>query len=315
MLLDFDTAGSMDAGLPAAADRCAPVSLLDRVRQAFPTLVVHRSRVEHSGGDHLVLVVNDDHAFRFPRAGMHGLGFEVAVLRQLGHRSPVPVPAYRHVDPAGRLAGYRFIEGEALTAERFLRLEASARTTVLDAAAAFLTALHDLPRADIAWTGPWPRTWTAAQFAERALTRRLPLIAGHAPHLARPVEAFFVSYRLDAPDRLAIVHGDLVGEHMLLDRSGSRLAGIIDFGDVALGDPAQDLLGFWSYGGDVVAHVVDRYDPHRADPDLLRRSRNHFVRYRIDDLFECLASGRGAGDSARVAAVEALLSGSTPDQR
>ena len=119
------------------------------------------------------------------------------------------------------------------------------------------------------------------------------------------------SCRLDRPERLAIVHGDLVGEHILVDLSGSRLAGIIDFGDVALGDPAQDLLGLWSYGADAVTRVIDGYDPGRNDPGLLRRSRNHFIRYRIDDLFECLDRGKLSDVPAQVAAIAALLTPST----
>ena len=39
--------------------------------------------------------------------------------------------------------------------------------------------------------------------------------------------------------------GDLVRDHLLVDEHTGHLTGIIDFSDVALGDPAQDFLGFW----------------------------------------------------------------------
>lgn len=316
MLLEFDTAGCMntDASPARAADRFSPGGLLARVRQALPELAIHSSRLEQSGGDHLVLVVNDEQAFRFPREGVHDLRFEVEVLRQLRSRSPIAVPAYDHVDPAGRFAGYRFIDGHALTGARFVKLGKAAQAVVLDAAAAFLVALHDLPQAEVDCSGSWPRTWTAAQYADRGLSERLPSIIRHAPQLADRVEAFYEAYRHDRPEHLAIVHGDLVGEHLLIDAAGS-LVGIIDFGDVALGDPAQDLLGFWSYGAEAVAHIARRYDPRRSDPNLLRRSRNHFVRYSIDNLFECLRSGTAAQQAAHVAAVEALLTTSTIHNR
>ena len=315
MLLEFDTADSIDVGSPEAASavQLQPVSLLAQVTRSFPSLVVNTSRVEQRGGDHLVLIVNDDeYAFRFPRPGSRDLSFEIEVLKHLQHRLQVAVPVYDHFDHASRFAGYRFIAGDPLTPDRYARLDWAAKAAALEAMAGFLTALHDLPQAAINWSGEWPRTWTAAQFAERGVAERLPLIARHVPQLAPSMEVFYASYRLDRPERFAIVHGDLVGEHMLVDRSGSRLAGIIDFGDVALGDPAQDLLGFWSYGADAVTRVIDGYDPGRNDPGLLRRSRNHFIRYRIDDLFECLDRGKLSDVPAQVAAIAALLTPSTP---
>ncbi|HEY6325263.1 MAG TPA: phosphotransferase [Candidatus Cybelea sp.] len=41
-------------------------------------------------------------------------------------------------------------------------------------------------------------------------------------------------------DRLAVVHGDLYARHVLVDEH-LRVSGVIDWGDVHLGDPALDL--------------------------------------------------------------------------
>ncbi|WP_174292544.1 phosphotransferase family protein [Sphingomonas bacterium] len=312
MLLEFGTAGNTDGGGGSTSARGkAEQQLIDLIQAALPELTIRSSRLDQSGGDHLLLVVNDEHAFRFPRVGMHDMRLETEVLRQLRRRSPVAIPVFDHTDPAGRFAGYRFIDGEPLTASRFARLDDAARNAVLDDIARFLIALHDLSQAEVGWSGEWPGTWTAAQFAYRGLSGRLPLIARHAPQLAASVENFYAAYRLDHAERVAIIHGDLVCEHILLDRKEERLAGIIDFGDVALGDPAQDLLGLWSYGADAVARVIELYDPRRGDPGLLRRSRNHFVRYRLDRLFESLSLGIVSETPATIAAIEALLTPST----
>ena len=312
MLLEFGTAQNIEgasAGAPAATT--TDCRLLDLVRTTFPELAIQTYRLDQSGGDHLLLIVNDELAFRFPRAEMHDLRLEIEVLRQLRHRSALQVPTYDYVAPEGRFGGYRFIDGVALTTERFGTLDNAARVTVLADAAQFLVALHELPQAEIAWSGDWPRAWTAAQFADRFLTERLPIMIAHAPQLAGPLKAFYDVYQLDCPQHLAIVHGDLVCEHLLIDPSTSSLAGIIDFGDVALGDPAQDLLGFWNYGPDAVDCIVKHYDPCSNDPGILRRSHNHFVRYRIDRLFEALSLGARLGTSEHIAALQALLTTST----
>ncbi len=307
MLLGSGTAPAEVEAEVSAAGRNVRNQLLARVAESFPGLPVGRSRVESGGGDHVLLIIDDTYAFRFPRAGMHDLKLEIAVLGLLQRRSVVPTPSYDYVDPAGRFAGYRFIEGIELTQSRFAALSPVGKDRVLGQAAMFLSALHSLPRDAVDRAGPWPMAWTAAEYAERGLTERLPSIAACAPHLAGPIEAFYRSYRHERLDRLVVVHGDLVADHILLDEAAERLAGIIDFGDVAIGDPAQDLLAFWSYGKEAASRIVQLYGPSDADSGLLGRSRNHFIRHRIDQLFQQL--GQGAGDEARAEMfdLEALL--------
>ena len=282
--------------------------LLACVRKVFPDFLVSCSRIERGGGDHLLLIIDDAYAFRFPRPGVHDLKLEIEVLALLQRKSSLPTPSYDYIDPAGRFAGYRFIEGIELTPPRFAAFPAATKDDLLGAAARFLFELHGLPVDAMAWASTWRTMWTAAQFAERGLTERFPLIAEHAPHLAGHIKDFYAAYRHDRPDHLVVVHGDLVAEHLLIDEPSERLAGIIDFGDVALGDPAQDFLGFWSYGEAVASRLVELYNLGEADPGILGRSRNHFIRYRLDRLFEKLSDGAGSDAREEFAELEALLS-------
>ena len=282
--------------------------LLACVTTAFPTLPVSKSRVESTGGDHVLLIIDDAYAFRFPRADMHDLAFEIEVLKLVQRAGIVPTPAYDLIDPAGRFAGYRFIEGVELSQFRFAALAASAQDEIISTAAQFLSELHGISVASVSWPGTWPASWTAAQFAHRGLTERLPLIAARVPSLAGSIQQFFCRYQDDRPDRLVIVHGDLIADHFLLDERSGQLAGIIDFGDVALGDPAQDFLGLWIYGSDAASRAVELYRSRTVDRGLLCRSRNHFIRYRIDQLFERLSGSGRVEIAAEAAEIGALLS-------
>ena len=259
------------------------------VRQAFPSMTITHARLDDSGGDHALLIVNDTHAFRFPRAGMHSLRLERKVLAHLQSVLDLPTPVYDYVDPEKQFAGYRFIPGSALTPQQFAQLPTEAQHLALAAIATFLRKLHGIEALAAAPLAEWPLAWTAAQYSDRARDEQVPLFRTQLPKLAPLITAFAEHHRTDRPNQLVVVHGDLVTEHILFDNGTQRLAGIIDFGDVALGDPAQDMLGCWSYGLEAVMQLIAAYGSD--DQGLFARSRNHFIRYRIDRIFEQLSDG------------------------
>ena len=108
--------------------------------------------------------------------------------------------------------------------------------------------------------------------------RYQPLIANTLPHLGPAgrtwLEAQAAHFEAaggtsDAPR--VLIHGDLSGDHLLLDRD-SNLRGVIDFGDAMIADPALDFAGIlnefsWSFLERVLAHY------HDADPGALERAR------------------------------------------
>ena len=51
-------------------------------------------RVDDTGGDHILLIVDEQYAFRFPRAGMHSLDLELKTLKHLQARTTLRTPVY-----------------------------------------------------------------------------------------------------------------------------------------------------------------------------------------------------------------------------
>ena len=308
----LDTASSLPLPpgdiVDAGADGVLAQRLWQQVRTAFPDLPGSRFRLEKAGGDHLLLVVDEDRVFRFPRPGNHGLALEIKVLERLRARARVPVPAYDIVDPNGRFASYRLIAGSPLTPSTFSALPVETGQAAVAEAVTLLKSLHMLDPGTVDFRDAWPRMWSAAQFADRIETTRFPVLTDRLPILACPLDAFLRRYRADREPRVVIVHGDLVDDHLLVDEHTGCLTGIIDFSDVALGDPAHDLLGFWAYGQATATHAVRTYGQTKADPMLATRSRNHFIRYRIDRLYEMITDGKSGETIAEAAeVVENLL--------
>ena len=67
------------------------------------------------------------------------------------------------------------------------------------------------------------------------------------PDEARAVESFWRSFLENAGYfhfRPVLIHRDLDDAHVLVDAERGRITGVIDFGDVCVGDPALDFAGF-----------------------------------------------------------------------
>jgi aminoglycoside phosphotransferase (APT) family kinase protein len=135
--------------------------------------------------------------------------------------------------------------------------------------AAFLDALHTPPPAD-APHNPYrgvPLAQRQATFtrcvstlAERGYTTDERLLQLWADANGRPVDV--------SP---TWIHGDLHAHNVLV--SNGRLAGVIDWGDVARGDRATDLAAVWMLFPDLECRKAVIAACTRASPDTWRRAR------------------------------------------
>jgi aminoglycoside phosphotransferase (APT) family kinase protein len=107
----------------------------------------------------------------------------------------------------------------------------------------FLAALHAFPAADAARYGAGHDTIRRLDLGYRLPKARAALEALARRRLVRDTGPFVAI--LDAapgefiPRSDVLVHGDLYARHLLID--DGRLSGVIDWGDIHLGDPANDL--------------------------------------------------------------------------
>jgi aminoglycoside phosphotransferase (APT) family kinase protein len=199
------------------------------------------------GYDFEVAIVDDDWVFRFPRrVGVEkALGLEIVLLPLLAPALPVDVPSFELISRNPLFVGYRLIRGEPLVNED------------ADGVHAFLEALHaldssSLPVRHVDWIDAYREQ--CAEF-ERLV---IPLVD---KDLRPQAKRLFSDAENLVDFKPALLHGDLGPEHLLV-RDG-RLAGVLDWGDARLGDPALDYA--WLLNGPFADWEVD--------PDLRRRAR------------------------------------------
>ena len=199
------------------------------------------------GYDFEVAIVDDEWVFRFPRrsAVEATLEVEIALLPAIAPALPVDVPVFEHISRDPLYVGYRLIRGKPLVNEDAVGVRA------------FLEALHALDTSALPVKRP---DWVAAyrdQCKEFELLV-LPLLEKdrrpQAMRLFNDVESL-VGFSA------TLLHADIGPAHLRV-RDG-RLAGVIDWSDARLGDPALDYA--WLLNGPFADWDVD--------PDLRRRAR------------------------------------------
>jgi aminoglycoside phosphotransferase (APT) family kinase protein len=209
------------------------------------------------GWDFKVLILDGGWVLRVPRdpQASEKLGREISLLPRLASALPIEVPRLAQVSAEPPFVVYRLIEGGPL------------RDEDPDGVRSFLEALHsfdtrglDLPESD--WRGIYRR------HAEDWRLIVLPLLDLDERDRGIALLGEIETLRGFEP---ALTHCDLGPSHLLV-RDG-RLAGVIDWADAKLGDPALDYS--WLLNGP--------FPDWEVDGDLRRRAS---VYHRLGPWFE-----------------------------
>lgn len=256
------------------------------------------------GWAHWTFEVDGGWIFRFPRtdAVAASTARELALLPALARAVDVrvPVPAWSGSHRGRPFFGYRKIEGKPLGA-----LDRERHAGLCRALGQALAQIHAFPpgRAhDLTGGEASVTSWRDAYRALRAKAQSR-LAGVLEPTLGPALEQGFEAF--DAAIRFVpvLVHRDLGPEHVLIgpDRG---LAGIIDWEDATLGDPAIDFAGLWqAFGPGATRAVVAAYAGPAVDDWFWRRVEGYAWLAAVHNLLHAL----DVGDAARVADASARL--------
>jgi len=265
------------------------------------------------GMDSVAVLVGDAFVFRFPKHSdaASGLRREIALLPRLAPRLPVGVPRFDYVgEHSGTglpFVGYELIRGEPLHRPLYDGLSKPTRDGLLGDLAIFLNTVHSFPVEEAVHCGVASNGDRAGYLEDLqgARDRVFPLLNDAIRcHVEARLEVFLED---DANFAYAptLLHADLWPEHLLFSRSGERLSGVIDFGDVSIGDPDYDLAFLARrLGPNFIGELLHHY-PHDNPARLTEKLRAFSLFNTIDDI--CFGLDRGDRylvDSALVDLVE-----------
>lgn len=238
------------------------------INQAFPELPIETIDFLGAGMDSEAYLVNDEWVFRFPKRQTvaNALSREVSLLPKLAERLPVAIPEFAFIGRQSStglpFAGYRIIRGEPLTIEVFDSLAHADQERILVRLAEFLQCVHRFPVKDAIASGVKEfstRAWVGSAWAEGS-TQVLPLLTENdGATLTSLIEDFLADPR-NVAGKPCLLYADFAPEHILYDTNAREISGIIDWGDLAIGDPDFDLLYLHQdYGEDFIHRLLTHY--------------------------------------------------------
>lgn len=259
-------------------------------------------------------LVNGGWVFRLAKhaEAQESLRREACLLPSLATHLEVQIPCPGIVCVAGEacaaFVAHPLVPGPPLTLDRYSRLGEPERDRCTAQVARFLMQMQALELRTALGCGVPVLDYRARYSAALARARDglFDLLTGpDRAYVERAIREYLES---EAPSafRPCLLHGDLSPEHVRYDEQSGAVSGIIDFGDMAIGDPAWDLVFIYEdYGLDFLRRLLGGYaGGDRAA--LLHRVYRLWELDAIDWAVRC----RAAGSEADRAEALAQLSGS-----
>jgi len=250
------------------------------IGQCFPQIAIRDYIIITDGYDSVVLIVNDEYVFRFPRraAVAAQLAREQRLLPELAKTLPIPIPNFEFTwdnpQPYGHnFVGYRKLAGEPMD---IAQLSAAQLAHAAGELAAFLTALHRFPVArtkELMGEAHSAASWHQSLYQLYADTQQkvIPLLLPDLQQQTIALWEGFLGNDANWQFTPRLIHADLGPDHILYDAARAKISGIIDWGDSEVGDPAMDFSGLlYDYGPSFTATVLDAYGG-KLDPAVRQR--------------------------------------------
>jgi aminoglycoside phosphotransferase (APT) family kinase protein len=252
---------------------------LQRIKEEFPEIKWKTYRYLTQGWDHVVIILDETVVFRAPKDSFYRreLKNEIQLLQYLKKKVNVGIPHYIYVSRDESFAGYNLVKGRELTASRFQQLSASEKECAASQLAGFITALHATPESILKKCQV--KKENQEEMYEELVRDTRALVY---PRLSKKYIQFIEEYFQELETALghdhpyALVHNDLISEHILWDAQRKQI-NIIDFSDRSLGDPAIDFAGLREYGPEFTTHVFELYKG-KKDEEMLHRSELYYKR-------------------------------------
>nr|WP_246598350.1 phosphotransferase [Nocardia tengchongensis] len=168
---------------------------------------------------------------------------------------------------------YPEVPGEVLSADEWRRRGLSRRAETARTVAEFVDAVHAFPvgRAREVEVAEWDTRREFASDLELVRAQVIPLLPAADGRRLLDLWDEFLSTDRNFEYEPMLIHADVSVDHLLV--TGDRITGVIDFGDVRIGDPDYDLCYLWTGAGPEFVRQVQEFRGQPFDDRLIAKLR------------------------------------------
>ena len=222
-------------------------------------------------------LANEDSVCRFPKHmdAVTSLKREACLLPRIASGLPLPIPqpvCYLLPGDPHVVAIHPLVAGEALTRGLFESLDDDGQDRCAGQVARFLSCLHKSDPAPAQSCGVKRADYQSRYGDVRGCAEQylaLQISSADYEYARRVVDEFLTAEAIELKD-YRLLHGDLSPDHVLWNQK--QVVGILDFGDMEIGDVAWDLVYLWEdYGPEFLRRFI-RHFPAADAESLLRRT-------------------------------------------
>ncbi len=252
----------------------------ENIQKNFPQLEVKSINFIGEGMDSQAFLVNNDLIFRFPKHTevVSQLKAEICLLPKLRPQVQFEIPNFEYVGQQQEngfpFVGYRKIQSVGLEKELLVKLDPGLQGKLIKEMADFIQQVHSFPVDTAKDCGV-----KVIDF-KKNYTSDLEDMRKDAYYLLDQevinfVEELHQGYLFDEKNfdyTPVLLHADFSPDHIIYDEEKKVIAGIIDFGDIEIGDPDYDLMYLYEdYGGEDFIRELLKYYPHDNTERLMRK--------------------------------------------
>lgn len=246
---------SVDAGI--ILENYDRESVLKLLSEEVPGLTVNSMTFVSEGWSNLVVDVNDEWIFRFPRKEnfLPILERERLLLNRLRNHISLSIPYYEFTGSKTEFVGYRKIPGEALHTNMYLKLSENARQGIADTLAIFLTQMHQAISLNEARSLGYEECKIPIQSIESFLLGTFP--SDDLKRMVNEALTYFKEHPYN--EHLVLLHNDFNGDNIAFDLNAQKITGIFDFSDAAIGHYSMEIGKLFRVHSDLARRTLNTY--------------------------------------------------------
>ncbi|MBU0578152.1 aminoglycoside phosphotransferase family protein [Patescibacteria group bacterium] len=249
---------------------------LELIRKEFPDHKWKDFKYLTHGWDHNVIILDNEWVFRFPKNKeyLKKLQKEIELLKYLNKQITLPIPNYTLIAKDKSFAGYKIIKGKEFKPWIYKnKVALKNKKKIINQLVEFFNELHSIPLDKI-------KKYDVKFYDSKKETAKIfkDVKKYVFPKLNKRERQISEKYFKDCAAletksvKNTFIHIDIHYSNVLIKHDDSELAGVIDFSDRVIGDPATDFAHLWNYGPKFIKSVYKKYRGPK-DPEFLYRSK------------------------------------------